>query len=363
MLPYFVVFIVVIILSVCADNVYDKSKKISYLFSGIAIVILCYFAGYRAYSVGTDISIYGLWRYNAAGLYNNLFSYLSVEKFGTEYLYHGLNYVINHMEGSFQTFLFVLQLIPTGITFYIAYKQRDKGTFWLYITTYLFIWFNSSLNILRQTPAMFIMLYAFKYIEEKKYVRYLIATIIASMFHSSAMLCIIMPIIQVFSQKKNKYIYLTILVTAIYLIYFSLDTLSGTFANLPIIGSYASYLEEGKQVNFKWYFAIIKLIMIAFNISYFKKVENEGKNNLLVYYLVLDFVFYCASAFIRYGYRLSYYFVPYWIIFIPRIDISLKKPKVKTTYRLFIIALLIAYWIVRYKVAGYDGTIPYMFYN
>ena len=145
----------------------------------------------------------------------------------------------------------------------------------------------------------------------------------------------------------------------IFMIYLLFDNFSSLFAKLPLFSEYTNYLDEGKKTNFRLYYASIKFVMLIVISLFFRKIQNKDLNNLLIFLIFLDLAFYCSSAVVKYGYRISYYFLPYWILIIPKIDYELKNAKVKSTYRLIIILLLIVYWFVRYVIAGYDGTIPY----
>ena len=96
-----------------------------------------------------------------------------------------------------------------------------------------------------------------------------------------------------------------------------------------------------------------------------KQTKETRKNeigNTLIFIAILDFVFYCSSLFIMYGYRMSYFFLPHYIYLIPKIDKDLKDHKGRSTYRIFICIAFIVYWYYRYVKIGYDGTIPYIFY-
>lgn len=363
MIPYFCVFAIVVLFTIISNYVYKRNKIFSYICTLASILIICCFAAFRAYTVGTDINVYGFKRFSYAGLYNSIVDYITLKSFGTEYLYHVLNYIVYKTSHSFQLFLFILQLIPVLVVYRLASKNRTNSTYSLYIICYLFIWFNSSLNILRQTIAIFIVLYAYNYIEQKKYLKYIIFVLIASLFHSTALICLLMPCMQIFSNRKNKFLHLFFIVVILFFSYFTLDILLKMISTMPILNEYQRYITYNSGETFSSIFMFVKLIFLILNITYAKYIEKNKSNSLLIYYVTLDFVLYCSSAFIDYGYRISYYFLPYWIMLIPKIDFSIEDRKVKSTYRLLIAILLVLYWVVRFVICKYDGTIPYKFYE
>jgi uncharacterized protein with PQ loop repeat len=87
--------------------------------------------------------------------------------------------------------------------------------------------------------------------------------------------------------------------------------------------------------------------------------SNNGKNGTLLSFAAFDTLFYSLSGFVKYGYRLSYFFLPFYIIFIPRLYNNIKDKKNKKIYLMLIIVLSLAYWYIRYVHEGYDGTVPY----
>jgi len=360
MVIYFVVFAIVMLITVFAQTLYKKNPKISKFLSLIAILILSLFAAIRGLTVGTDINIYGYRYFHSAGYYPNIISYLNF--YETEHLYFVLNYIVYSLTHNIHVLFFVFQFFIALVVYNIAYKEKENGTMWLYILSYLMLWFNSSLNILRQSLAIFVILYAFRYIEDKKYFKYIIAVLVASLFHKSALLCLIFPLLSLLSNSKRQKLYLILIVIVTLIVYNYLDyIIIFTQNNMSFFQKYVSYLsnEEG---NINWYFAAVKLIMLSGIIVFSKKAENKRSNNLLIMLAVIDLLLYCFSAYIKYGYRLSYFFLPHLIILIPRIDKSLENYSGRSLYRLFIIVSLIVYWIVRYCLVQYDGTIPYVFF-
>lgn len=360
MIIYFGVFAVVMLITVFAQTTYNKNPKLSKFLSLMAIVTLSLFAAVRGLTVGTDINIYGYRYFYSASYYSNIISYINF--YGGEQLYFVLNYIIYSLTQNIHVLFFVFQFFIALVVYNIAYREKENGAMWLYIFSYLMLWFNSSLNILRQSMAIFVILYAFKYIENKKYFKYIIFVLIASLFHKSALLCLVFPILSILSNSKNQKIYLALIVLATLIVYNYLDYII-IFAqnNLSFFQKYVSYLSNG-EANINWYFAAVKLIMLTGIIMFSKKVENKKSNNLLIMIAVIDLLLYGFSAYIKYGYRLSYYFLPHLIILIPRIDKSLENYSGRTLYRIFIIVSLIVYWIVRYCLVQYDGTIPYVFF-
>ncbi len=358
MLIYLVVFIVITILNVISEYVYKSNRKGGYIISFICILILSIFAAIRNLSVGTDIQVYGLQVFNRCSNYDSLWNYLSI--FKNEYLYYAMNYIIYYLFKNIHILFFIFQLFSVSIVYYLGYK--NKGHLWLYVLTYMLIVFNSTFNILRQTMAIFIVMYSFKYINEKKYYKFVIAVILACFFHASAMICFILLPINRISNMKHKYL-ITILISILAIaLMSSLDSFSVWISGTSLISDkYVRYIVSEKN-NFNFKLALVKIIMFFVVLLFSKSSEKKESNSFLLLLPIMDFILFLSSKWIVYGYRMSYYMLPFYIILIPKIDESLKEKKGKMLYRICIITVMLIYWIVRYVVFKYDGTIPYSTY-
>lgn len=373
MIIYFIIFSVIILLNCFSERMYSKSKWISYFISFIAIVILSVFAGIRANTVGTDIKVYGYRYYVMDSHFDNLLSCLSNYK--SENLYHGLNYIGSKLNYGFNGFLFLHQFILISIVYVIAYREFDKKNFGMFIITYLFLWFNTSLNILRQSISIFLMLFAYKLLEDKKYFKYAVLFILSYFFHSSTILGMIIIAVVVINRKINitkKFnTRIMVLITIVLISFSSLNTLV-VFLSKYLIGikKYLVYFNSS-STNLNLVFFIYKIGMMLI-IYYFlnlseknKLVSNEDKykNRMLFLLIVLDSLGYLLSAFIKYGYRTSYIFLVYYIYLIPRIGKNIYVKNNRIAYKIIILGVLIGYWILRYVIIKYDGTIPYCITN
>lgn len=363
MIRYLIIFAIVFLLSLISKFFINKSKFISSFFSLTCIIILSIFAALRGYSVGTDIHVYG-WEYfyESAG-FKTLFSYIASHDF-VEPFYYGLNYIIYRLFGDIHYFFFAMQFIISALIFAIAYdeEKKKKGVFCIYILSYLFIWYNSSLNIMRQSLALIFVLYAFKYLEKMNIKKYIFFVFIGFLFHSSAIVCLSFPLLNKISKSKNAYKYIVIISIVLLGIFSSLRPMVNLLIHIfPFFTKYFNYIlyENGNMIT---NYAIFKVLFLLVVLAFSKPVLTEHKNNILYYFIILDLVFYFSSMFIKFGYRLSYFFLPFYIYLFPRLDSGLKNYKGRSFYRLVLVLLLMIYWYYRFVIVGYDGTIPYVFY-
>lgn len=357
MIPYFLVFLVAIFFTYIGQKTYKESHLSGWICFSISIITLSSFAAFRDMSVGTDLAHYGFKYFEIAKDFTELAEY--IQYIDSEYLYLIITYVSAVYIKSIKFLLYVLSVLPLYVIYHYIIKHDYKQiTFAL--TCYLLLYFNTSLNILRQTPAIFLSVIAYKKIEKKEYIKAIIYILIASLFHSSALFMLALFPIYYLSQKKNNIKYLIIMSLAILIVFFSLDIVVKYSPYFPdLIARYLGYITSGNtNLNLKYY--IFKILFGIFILYFYNYYKNNTKCKTYMYFAVLDLLFYFLSNFVKYGYRLSYYFVVYYIFFIPEIYDNIDNKKEKNLFKYGILFFMILYWIFRYVIIGYDGTIPYI---
>ena len=119
--------------------------------------------------------------------------------------------------GNFQFFLFIVALMSIIPIAVLYYKKSENVilTIALFMVVAPFSMFFSGL---RQSIAMGIIIFAFKYIQDKKVIKYIICVIIAMYFHKSAMFCLIFyPVYHAKITKKWLYIIIpTMIITYVF---------------------------------------------------------------------------------------------------------------------------------------------------
>ena len=168
-----------------------KDQALGIVISAFSILVLTWLCGVRDFSIGTDIRVYGYNSFNIAANSLNLQQYLNSLNsiYGgsgnTEYGYLALNYIISRFTSNAHIFLFVLGLIINSvifIAFYLFKYQRSITLSWL---TFCFLFFGTTLNLLRQSVALAFVLLGIALLYKKKNKKSLISFIIAVLSHTS----------------------------------------------------------------------------------------------------------------------------------------------------------------------------------
>ncbi|MDO4459127.1 MAG: EpsG family protein [Clostridia bacterium] len=331
----------------------------------LSVIMLSTFAALRGLSVGTDVTVYLEEAFTGAESIS-LQSFLKKWNNNDVMFYTGV-WIVRQITSNIHVYFFLHQFCSATIIYYIAHKNMTEHNdpFTLYIFMYLMMWYGTTFNVLRQTMAVNILLLGYTFLRNKQWIKYCIVVAIASLFHASVLLALFFPFVMVLAGRKNRNLYDAVLgvggiiVMALLPVFFNIINTFGTFDR------YKRFFTNKKfsETNFNIHFFIIKsviLIGLLFFV-YWTKSHRKTEISLLSKLMILDLVAYCASMQVKYGYRLSYIFLAFQIIAIPKIYSEIKNDKNRRLFVLFIAISMLMYFYWRYSKIGYDGIVPYVF--
>lgn len=352
---YFGFYFIVAAMSIISEKILIKTNMKLGIIGLIAIAFfMSVFAGMRDVTVGTDIEVYGFSTFRNCFYSTSVTEYLEI--YTSDYLYYCVNWCISRITTDFQVYLFGLQLISSVLICKMAYDYMEECSITMLIITYLLFYYATSFNILRQSVAVMIVLCNAKHIGKK---RYYLSVLIAYFFHASALVCMIIPVLnKIMKSKYAAYIFNAVIgvVIAVAL------NLENVVRYIPFISDkYLSYLSSGNS-DMRLNYLIVKIIMLLSIYAFYAICKNKEKTRIFMILLLFDIIFYALSAKVAYIYRLSYYFGVHIILLIPLISKSMTKVQNKVFFDIVMICMLILHWIVRYQIIKYDGILPYVFY-
>lgn len=257
--------------------------------------------------------------------------------------------------------------------------------FILYLLNYLM-----SFNIIRQITAVAIIFYAFRYIFEKKPIKYFLWVIIAGMFHKTAYLMILLYLLnfKVDSKTVNKIYYTLILISPLFMV--PIQKVIVFLTNKFMIFENYANMEANFDLKFLLH-TLPMLILVA--IKRKRILEIDKRYEVLIRILFLQIPFQFLGCFVNVADRIAIYFSVFQIMLIPIIlktDMkseninNLEKNKVLLKFsdktkrmiinymmkirkilnnekviKIGIVSWYILYFIVMYAILGGQGTYPY----
>lgn len=363
------IYIIVFIISLICCRIVEKNEKkkgVKILFSLFAVLIPSILAGVRSTVIGTDINVYVLRLFNYAqtSSLTSFFSYSDVE-IG----YSLLTYLLAKVSNNVGWLLFIDEFIIIGFIYLFAYNKRKEHPIWLIMAVYYFLAYNKSLNIIRQSMSISVIIYSLIYMERKNYKKVLILFLLALSFHTTSLFAIPVYIIMYiykndYFKKSRNIILLTILIVLVILAFCYEPIIHFLTYDLKIIsdkyyGYFTAYVQE---ININYFELIYKLIWVfCFGMIYImdkNKVKNEG---IYFIFLLIDLILFPISFKISNADRIGYYYLyPAMLIIVPTVKKMFKKDHVNQRFvTILILILLFSYWYRIYINLGFCETYPY----
>ncbi len=313
-----VYLILILIYSIIYTIIYKKEGSFSLLSRVFLCAIIVILSGIRC-NFGSDYYTY--YRlYNVVG--DQINTYGSVQRFLEQNVQVGYPYLM-YLTRKISSSEYAIYLACAIIIYPLMFHWIDKHTKNKAYSIALFFllgMFDITNNILKQTLALCALLYAFDAMIEKKYVKFVILSLVSIFFHISSIAVIMLIIVSCLVNLKKRHIFLLAGISLAI-------TLAYTFI-LSIVISYISVLEryieysEGRVLSTPFVVTSIvyTLLYVFFSVKLIdnKKInENEKKR---VNLLLLSIIFAVVSLRYIVLLRITYLALLQLIILIPSID-------------------------------------------
>lgn len=375
---YIVAFVTTSLLVRLSQNIKKKNTNLMCLFLSLLVVILL--AGLRSFSVGTDTYGYLQNMYLCSLNASSYKEYLS-QRWWSVYKY---NYVTDYEYG----FTFVVYLSsrifnsPFGPLFfihlliflpliYILNEERFDLSPSIFVWCYLFFFYNTSLNLLRQFVATSVMMLAVYLFTKKKIFWSIFWALFATLFHKSSILAFALIILiyrfiyfkRFFSgySKTTNSAKRTSLIIIVLLVFFLASNLIIKFLN-NIGFHYLGYIEGGYVISYRM--IILKLPILIYILVFKADCKSDVFDfRFYLVMLLLDFLFNQFSGTNQYAGRIAFYFSVFYCFMFSSTTKNLSKASfLKKAINIgFVIAYCFAYFAYYILICNSNETLPYFF--
>lgn len=337
-----------------SQKLYKKSPLFwnPYLFF---ILLLSSVGGLRDINVGYDLDAYGTTFFYNDASYSSLTDLIS--SLNGEYLYHILNWLCAKIIPEVHSFLFISELIKIILisSFALSFKDRINST--LFIFVYLIFFYILGFNNIRQLFAFSFVVYAMKYIEERRFILYIIFCIIAGLIHSTGLVGLfILPIL--YSAYKRVPILIVLLVISLsyfaneFIIQFLVDSGESVYAEKA-----ALYAEtEGEKIPKTNILIGLYLIFVFYSLK-FKMYMDDFEIRVFKSSLFCYLFFILLSSVYNIAFRFSWYFFPWLIYIMSKASLKMQDAD-RFRFEFGLVFVLIIYFLV-YCNQGFEQAIPY----
>lgn len=255
----------------------DKTK----IFVCICFVLLLFFRTFVDVQSVPDLEAY-CWGYDQIS--NISFSKLATANISevkiSEIGFRYLMKLCGIISSSFTFFLFAF-----GVLWLIGYiKVINSYSPYIVLSLILLVIgsYNQSIFVIRQHLAMVVVFLSYKYIIEKKCVKYLLVIAAAFLLHQTAI--VILPLYLLYHVRGKKKIILSIILVAIFL-YYSFSYMLVRVGN-DMLQGYSSYIDSDQKTNMTGAI-IVAFELFVYSYTLKKNILNDGINRILFLSLVL----------------------------------------------------------------------------
>lgn len=339
-------FIIALLICFGLAHTSEKYNNIKPLI--LIIVLLSLVSGMRGYSVGFDTRNYANYFELIARGDSNL-------AFGLEGTYKQLCLYVSKIWNNPTSMFLLCAIITNAMVILRLWDFREKGSISWMVLTYYTMFYFSTMNIMRQMCAVAIIFYATRFIQAKKYFKYLLFLGIAFIFHNSALIGAIFLATEVLlwkylNKKQRIIIALMIILSPLGISYVYL---SGVFDR------YSHYFNAtAVNIGLMLFLKLIVFLLTAIDIHNKKNNEQIFDDykfkSVRIYYfigIIITGTGYFYSVLQRIGLPFYIFETVYW-------GIAVKTCTNKGIYKSFILAIM-SYVFILNLISNGHGVIPY----
>ncbi len=346
MLIYYVLLIYLLLLYLMQKQKMPISKGSYIFFAAIAIFSII---ALRDYTVGADTLIYKELFYFSKDHIESLMAN------GFNFMFEGLFWVLTNIIRatgvSYRIYLMIISFfIVLSISVFIKrYSKSPFLSYWLFLTLGLFA---LSMSALRQMIALAVVLYAYRYLIEGHFKKYLLLIFIATQFHLSAI--IMLPIWFVRKVKLSQRRRIVLLFTTVIVSFLLKNIVVKIIFYLNIGERYSQYINRVGESSTN-ILVIIFVIGITFvSTMLFEKSKLKGYKNISEEYLFnffylmscINIMIIIFSQNIDILSRFGYYFFVCNLILLPNAIFTIKEKSLRLIAFLSALVVSIALFII-----------------
>ena len=357
-----------------------RKKQFVFVVFGIMTLI----SALRASTIGIDLDLHYAKNYELISSVNwsDIPVFATLKQYEVGYCY--FTKLLTYISTDVQFYIIFTSVVIYGVHGYFFYKKSED----VILSSSLFMFFclfYMYMNIVRQAVAVSILLMAYLIFSESKkkvhnYVVFVLLVILASGFHSSAILCLVYLL---FDKLKFTKIHMLLGIVVTALIYVGYSSVY-KFA-LSILGGndkYSSYLDSEEYgvgyMNLQSIYYVI-ITLGAFLLGYyilvwkdktshklFAKQEYKVKSNES-FMLYMSFIaFACRLLIFKMSIitRFTFYFIPFVLILYPYAISKFKRRSNRIILNLTVYGVCLIYfvWVTLSNADTLYGVVPYEFF-
>lgn len=241
---YLLLFIISAFLFYRAEKAYPRNRFKFYSLSFISLILLAFFAGCRAETIGTDTIFYGIDVFKDAAKSKTPFTDAFEDISWIEPFYFIVNWLGSCL-GGFGFTLFLIMFVQLLFAFWGMKYFMYRAPLWAMMLAYELSFYNLTLNIMRQGIAIAFLLYSYRYVEKKQCGKLLLMAILGFFWHKSSIVAFFVLFALLYykrlNEEKQKIFMICVIPACIVGVICFLSLLQYSIQIMPILGQYSAY--------------------------------------------------------------------------------------------------------------------------
>lgn len=358
-------YLVVFAFSVCFfyyATTLDSPKQCWFLII-LAILPVAFVAGVRDDCIGTDVLVYG------KDVFLDALAGSKYADFDLEWMirmepgYLLLNFVVSRFTNDYHVFFALLMAVQMAFVMAALLRFKGKFSLWVPLLIYYLLYYNVSLNQMRQSLACAVVLYAFTFVIEKKIIPFLFFIALASSFHISAVVAVVLYPVYHYVVKRKSILFIVLLLAAgVAIALLAQNFIDMVLSFVGLDDKYAHYFKDSMHGFFITRFLIMLPIPIVYLYCWKWLKERGGVAYFIFFSLCVSVVATQARELIgNDAERMISYFSLFQIFAIPWLAEVLNGVKKK----MMVAASLVYYafyWYYMFIYNAFHETYPYTSY-
>lgn len=365
---YFCLFFASAVLFYIAQKIINKSRILFYCISYFSIILLSVLAGCRDLSIGTDVLVYGDSVFSAARFSESFGQGLELVSYSSEEVFYIINYISSYFSDNLSLSLFLVMLLQQLFCFHGCVFFKEKVPIWIVMLMFNLVFYNLSLNLMRQCLAVSFLFLSFEFFLNKSFWKLITCVIFSFYFHKTAFVsgCILLLFYYLTSfdekyQKQNVLIVAVLGAICVPLFGQILELLTNAidvFAKYKAYGgSYKAFAPGVSTID-----VFVRCIVVLCTLFFYRKTEDVEYRykNFLLMLLVADVSSLILGVYAHFTTRFSYYFLIFEIpVFFAILNSQYITVYTRKILNVSFISLFLFRWWYLNIYFGNNATYPY----
>lgn len=263
-------------------------------------------------------------------------------------------------EDNFGVFM-VSGIVMFGFLYMILSKYKKEINIPIAIFIYCTVCYSFACNGVRQSLAAVLVLYAYTYMVDRKFWRFLLCLIAASLFHTSAILCVVFYMLVFIKPYAQKLVKIMLVGGGLFVLVFQNQIVS-ILGRLSLYSVYSTWTGSGFVSGISFMLYVVPTIALV-ELYKGELIKKNPRYETFITFLYVQIPFQCLGVFNAVMERMAVYCSIVEVFLIPLIYKSITNRKNKFSAMLVIVTWFTVYFVIMNIVLRGNGVFPYHFWN